>query len=360
MSLTRSEDSFANSDLAGGFSTTSLVDALAKVPAPKVDINCDCAVPKQIALKYEAAGVKKGKELDFWTTMLLALHAGAFVSFGAGFFTVVHSVDPAFGPQVSYGLLKFAGGISFCTGLAMVILCGSELFTGNTMLILAWCTRRISTYQMFRNLFLAYLGNFIGSLIIAALQLWGRTYENAQGQVGITALGFAEAKCARDWGQCYALGILCNIIVCWSVWMTLASREAIGKLIVFILPITSFAASGYEHSVANMYFLPIAMMIKTYAPDSYWLQVKVNKNQAYPHVSVGTCIWWNYVPSTLGNATGAMVFLGIVYWYVFLRDSDHQSRFEMRCCGIKWFGSPPWREERAARNKGKKKKHDGQ
>jgi formate/nitrite transporter len=336
----QSDASFALSE--GGISTIStqsLVEALSKIPPPKVDINIDCAVPKQMALKYEAAGVKKGKELDFWATFVLAIHAGIFVAMGAGFYTVVSSATT--GTQVSYGLMKFAAGLAFCTGLAMVILCGSELFTGNAMIVLAWSSGRVTTYQMAKNWVIVYIGNFLGSLIIAALQLWGKTYQNASYQVGANAMSFAQTKCNREWGQCYCLGILCNIMVCWAVWMTLSAREASSKLMVFILPITAFAAQGFEHCVANMYFLPIGMMVKTYAIPAMWSNLSKNPDIDYPAVAVGQCVIYNFIPATLGNYSGAIFFIGFIYWYLYLRDVDHVSRFEVTLGGVKYLASPP-------------------
>lgn len=349
----RSEGSFAGSEALSVASAQELIDALAKIPVPKVEANVDCAVPKTQCLKYEAAGVKKGKEIDFWAMFVLALHAGVFVTFGAAFFTVVRSTqDPAL--AIFFGAQQFAAGLSFCVGLAMVILCGSELFTGNTMLIMAWCTKRITTFQWWRNLVIVYIGNFLGSVVMAALQVWAMTFWNANGNVGVQALAIAEAKCGREWGQCFCLGIMCNIMVCWSVWMTLAAREAVSKLMVFLLPITAFAAMGFEHSVANMYFLPVAMLIKCWAPPSFWATTG-RKPSDYPNVSVGQCIWYNYCPSTLGNAAGAMFMLGLFYWYVYLRDDDHVSRFEFECWGIRWCASPPNRTGKRPKPEKKKK-----
>lgn len=325
-------------------SSASMVDALAKLPPPKVDCPIDCLVPKQMAQRLEAASVKKGKELELISMFLLAVHAGIFVSMGAGFFTVVRSFLPGFAPQ--WGLLQFAGGLAFCCGLAMVILCGSELFTGNCMIIMAWCTRKITTFQMFRNWVIVYIGNFLGSILIAALQTWARTYENCAGQVGYNSLAIAAAKCGREWGQCYSLGILCNIMVCWSVWMTIAARSAAGKTLVFILPITAFAAMGFEHSVANMYFLPQAFLIRTYAPNSFWANIaaqypKGRQDPALDNVYIGRCIVQNFIPATLGNWSGAIVFIALVYWYLYLRDADHVSLFQFQIGSVKFFASPP-------------------
>jgi len=340
MERLQTEASFASEGGASVISTQNLVEALAKIPPPKVDVNVDVVPPKQIALKYEAACTKKGKDLDFWSTFVLALHAGIFVSFGASFFTVVATAATG-ATAVSYGVNKFASGLAFCTGLAMVILCGSELFTGNCLLVLAWATKRITTFQMFRNWIIVYIGNFIGSVIIAVLQVWGRNYESAGNQVGVQALAIANTKGSRNWGACYALGILCNIVVCWAVWMTLAARESSGKLLVFILPITAFAAQGFEHCVANMYFLPVALLIKTYAPPKFWASTGKNPDKDYGNVAIGWLICYNWCPATLGNWSGAILFLGTVYWYLYLRDEDHLSRFEFGSGDMKFLASPP-------------------
>jgi len=339
MERLQSEASFA-SEGASVISTQSLVEALAKIPPPKVEVNVDSVAPKQVALKYEAAGVKKGKDLDFWSTFILAMHAGIFVSFGASFFTVVATAANT-ATAVAYGVDKFAAGLAFCTGLSMVILCGSELFTGNCLTVFAWATKRITTLQMIRNWIIVWIGNFVGSLIIACLQVWGRNYESASNQVGVQALAIANTKGSRNWGACYALGILCNIVVCWAVWMTLSAREASGKLLVFILPITAFAAQGFEHCVANMYFLPVALLIKTYAPPIFWSSTGKDPDRDYGNVSIGWLAWYNFCPATLGNWSGAILFLGTIYWYLYLRDEDHESRFEFAIGGMKFLASPP-------------------
>jgi len=320
---------------------SSFVDAFSKIPGPKVTHDVDAVVPKNIALKLEAAGVKKGKELDLISMFILAVHAGVFVGFGAGFFTIVSSGMSTDGTAAHFGLTKFAAGISFCTGLSLVILAGSELFTGNAFLIMAWLTKKITTFQMFKNLIVVYIGNYVGSIILAAIQLWARCYEMCNGVYGVQALAFAQAKCGRYFGQCYALGILCNVVVCWAVWMALSGRTSMDKLLVFILPITAFAAQGFEHCVANMYFLPLAFMIKTYAPQQFWQITGKSKDADYGYVNIGHCIAFNQVPATLGNWSGSCAFLGCMYWYLYLRDKDHVSRLQFSLGSYKVFASPP-------------------
>jgi formate transporter len=278
-------NSFALSE--GGFSSTSvssMMDILSKLPGPKTQCDVDCLIPKQMALKMEAAGVKKGKEMDFLTTFILAFHAGLFLSFGATFYIVVSA--SIIGQSAQYGLLKFACALGFCTGLGLVILCGSELFTGNALLVMAWASNKITTFQMLKNWFIVYFGNLIGSVTFASLQLWARIYEGCNGQVGAKFLSAVNTKCGYEWGQCFCLGLLCNIMVCWAVWMTLSGHTSTDKMLVYLLPIAAFAGMGFEHSIANQYFLPMAWMIKGRAPQSFWNNI-VSTPDSFPNVEVG-------------------------------------------------------------------------
>jgi formate transporter len=314
-----------------------MINALSQIPGPKVQCDVDTFVPKQMAMKMEAAGCKKGKEMDVITTFILAFHAGIFVSFGAGFYMVVASTNIG---SSQYGLTKFACGLAFCNGLGLVILCGSELFTGNALLTMAYLSNKITTVQMVKNWILAYSGNFIGSIAFAAFQLWARLYEACNGQVGKKYLDAVQVKCSMEWGQVFGLALLCNIMVCWAVWMTLSGHTSTDKYLVFLLPIAGFASMGFEHCVANMYFLTMAWMIKGRAPLSYWKLIGMTSDN-YNYVAVGNCINKNLVPATIGNVVGAGFFVGAFYWYLYLRDADHVSRLQFQVGTVRFFASPP-------------------
>lgn len=379
-------DSFVRRD--SSFAVDNISDAVSKMPLPKVEVGIDALVPKQMALKIEAASVKKAKEVDYISLFLMAVHGGMFFSFGAAFYQVVLAGTP-----VAYGILQFAAGIAFTTGMTMVVLCGAEMFTGNVLIIMAWLTKRVSTLEVLINWFIVFVGNFCGALIIAILQMWGRTNENGtpKGAVGFSALQIANVKCSMGWGQVYCLGLLCNLLCGWAVWMTVSGRTALDKVMVLILPITAFAAMGMEHVVANMYFIPSALIIRTYGSSSFWNALDVvtpgmvqpiTSNTVYAYspvnpfsvkvvalsipycikpgwwnLTIGRMIWQNLIPVTIGNISGCIVFIAMIYWYLYLRDEDHKSRVEWYMGGIPMWASPPQGNRGKGGINGKKKKN---
>ncbi|MGL4649502.1 MAG: formate/nitrite transporter family protein [Caldilineaceae bacterium] len=286
-------------------------------PPPSVD----ALLPADMAAKAEAIGVRKAA-MPAADLFALALLAGAFVALGALFATVVGSGFA--GSGFPGGIQRMLMGVAFCLGLVLVVVGGAELFTGNNLIVMAWAGRRVSTGLMMRNWAIVYLGNLVGALGTAALVFVARQYTFLGGQTGQMALGIAESKGSLLFFQAVALGILCNGLVCLAVWLTYSARSTADKILAIVFPITAFVAAGLEHSVANMYFMPYGMMIKAWAPASFW--ESIGKTAAdYPHITWQGFLLDNLLPVTIGNIIGGAVLVGAVYWWVYLRQKSSTS-----------------------------------
>jgi formate transporter FocA len=274
----------------------------------------DAFIPPEMATKAEAVGVKKAT-MGWRNTFFLAVMAGAFIAFGAIFATTV--ITGASG-QLTFGVTKLLGGLVFCLGLILVIVAGAELFTGNNLIVMAWADRHITTLQVLRNWSIVYAGNFVGSIAIAGLMYLTKQYIFGAGGIGLTALNIANGKVNLDFGQAIALGIMCNVLVCLAVWLCFSARTTTDKILSIIFPITAFVAAGFEHSVANMYFIPMGLFIKAGAPASFW--DSIGKTAAdYANLTWGNFFLANLVPVTIGNIIGGSVMVGLVYWFIYIR-----------------------------------------
>ncbi len=274
------------------------------------EIRIDALLPAEMARRAEYLGVRK-VEAPALTTFTLAVLAGAFIALGALFATTVASGTAAEWP---YGMARLFTGVAFCLGLVLVVVGGAELFTGNNLIVMAWASRKVTTIQLLRNWAIVYAGNFVGAIGTAALVFLSRQYASAGGAVGATAMNIAVGKVQLDVLQALFLGVMCNILVCLAVWLSFSARSAIDKIAAVIFPITAFVAAGFEHSVANMYFIPIGLLIK-------------GLDHAFAS-GIGldlTSLTWqgfllhNLLPVTLGNIIGGSLFVAAVYWSVFLR-----------------------------------------
>ena len=212
----------------------------------------DELLPADMASKAQEIGIKKA-HLDFTSTFALAILAGAFIALGSIFFTVSQTTG---GVEISWGLSRVIGGLAFSLGLVLILVGGAELFTGNNLIIMAWASRKLSTWRVVRNWGIVYLGNLCGAVATALVVFWGMHYEMAGGGVGQTALNIAQTKVELGFGQGIILGILCNAMVCMAVWLTYSARTVLGRVAAIIFPITGFVAGGFGHCVANMYFIP--------------------------------------------------------------------------------------------------------
>ena len=257
--------------------------------------------PVEIARRVEAAGESKARMALLPLSMLSVL-AGAFIGLGAMLFVMVRS-DATLGFAAS----SFAGGLVFALGLLMVVVAGAELFTGNNLLVMAWADGRIRAGQVLRNWGVVCLGNLIGAAGLAWLVFASGHTDMNGGAVGQKVVQIALAKQALPFCSAFARGILCNILVCMAVWMAMGGRSVIDKAVAVVFPVVAFVAAGFEHSIANMYLMPQAMLL-----------------QSSGVLAEGARVTWegmlgNLVPVILGNLTGGAVLVGLVYWTIYLR-----------------------------------------
>ena len=277
----------------------------------------DALMPDKMAEQAEDAGIKKANR-SFSKTLVLAILAGAFIAFGGIFATTVTAevtISPSF--------TKLIGGLAFSLGLILVIIGGAELFTGNNLIVMAWANKRIKTIQVLRNWSIVFLGNFIGALSIAILMFYSLQYSSGNGNIGAKALNIAEAKCSLEFVQAIILGIFCNILVCLAVWLCYSAKTTGSKILAILFPITAFVTAGFEHSIANMYFIPKALLIKSFAAEAFW--VKINSSpEMYESLSWSNFILNNLIPVTAGNIIGGAVLVGIVYWFVYLKGNKRE------------------------------------
>ncbi len=278
------------------------------------ELRLDALMPPEMAARAADIGVRKAR-LAFVPTFVLAVLAGAFIAMGAAFAT---TVSAGTADVLPYGIVRLTAGLAFSLGLILVLVGGAELFTGNNLLAFAWASRRISTAAVVRNGAIVYLGNLVGSVATAALVVVARQYTFGGGAVGAAALGTAATKASYGPVEAFALGVLCNALVCLAVWLTYSARSTTDRILAIVPPIAGFVAMGFEHSVANMYFIPVGMLIRNVAPASFW--DAIGKHAAdYPALDWGGLLG-NLVPVTLGNIVGGTLMVGAVYWLVYLRD----------------------------------------
>jgi formate transporter len=206
----------------------------------------------------------------------------------------------------------------FCLGLILVVVGGAELFTGNNLIVIAWASGKVSTLALLRNWLIVYSGNFVGSVATAAILFVSKQYTYGSGAVGLTALSIAKSKVELGFWQAIALGMLCNALVCMAIWMTFGARSTMDKIAAILFPISGFVAAGFEHSIANMYFIPVALLIKDFAGQDFW--GLIGKAPAdYASLTWGSFIIKNLLPVTIGNIIGGSIMVGVIYWLIYLR-----------------------------------------
>ena len=279
----------------------------------------DALLPADMARRAEDIGVAKAR-LDAVTTFVLAVLAGAFIALGALFATTVMAGASGVLP---YGVTRLLGGVVFSLGLILVVVGGAELFTGNTLIVMAWASGRIGLAAVLRNWTIVFAGNLVGAVATAALVVAGRQYTFGAGAVGVTALSMAAAKLQLGFVQAVALGTLCNALVCLAVWMTLSARSTTDRVLAVLFPISAFVAAGFEHSVANMYFVPVALFIRDSAAPGFWTAIH-QPPAAYATLSWSAFLVRNLLPVTIGNVIGGGVMVGAVYWFVYLRGAERR------------------------------------
>jgi formate transporter FocA len=279
------------------------------------ELQFDALPPAKMASKMEEVGVSKAT-LNTWTMFALAILAGAFIGLGAIIATVTTTGLASAG--MGYGLIKLLGGLVFCLGLVAVVVAGAELFTGNNLLIMAFASGKITASQLLRNWAIVYVGNFVGSIALALVMVLTKQYTAAGGAIGANALAIANAKCSLGFVQAIALGLMCNALVCLAVWLCTSARSTTDKIMAIIFPITAFVAAGFEHSVANMYFVPMGLFIKAFAGGPFW--DAIGKTAAdYSALTWGAFFLKNLLPVTIGNIIGGAGVVGLSYWFIYLR-----------------------------------------
>jgi len=274
----------------------------------------DMLVPREMAQKAEDVGVTKAA-MGWRNMFLLALLAGAFIALGAIFATTVTAGAAG---KMPFGIVKLAGGLVFCLGLILVVIAGAELFTGNNLIIMALASRKITIRQVIRNWIIVYIGNFIGAIMTVILMLLTNQYMVGNGIIGLNILAIANAKCGLGFIQAITLGMMCNGLVCLTVWICFSGRTTTDKVLGIIFPITAFVAAGFEHCVANMYFIPMGLFVKLFAKMEFWMSI--GKTSAdYASLTWGNFFVVNLLPVTIGNIIGGTVMVGLVYWFIYIR-----------------------------------------
>jgi len=264
----------------------------------------DAYSPREIAERVEKVGVAKARS-SLLATALLGVLAGAFIGLGALYFVIVAS-DPGLG----FAATSVLGGVCFSLGLLLVVVAGAELFTGNNLLAMAWADGKVSTLEVLRNWVIVCAANFVGAVGLAVLVFWSGHAGMNDGAVARTYLAIAAAKTTMPLAEAFFRGVLCNALVCMAVWMALAGRSVVDKMVAIVFPISAFVAAGFEHSIANMYFIPLAMMLKA---GGAALPVGGD--------AIGVAgLFRNLAPVIAGNIVGGSVLVALVYHVIYRRD----------------------------------------
>jgi len=269
-------------------------------------LNVDILTPDAVTAKAEETGVKKAKN-TLRSTVMLGILAGAFIALAGEFYTMV----------VFYSIERLLGGLVFSLGLILVIITGAELFTGNTLLLIAYMTKKINLQDLLRNWSLVYLGNLIGAVFVALMVYYSRQWALKDFAFAVEALKIGTAKVNNDFITAMVRGILANLLVVLAVWLSYSGRTLTDKVLAVVFPISAFVASGFEHSIANMYFIPFALMLKA-NPQVRQAYMAAVPNGSLSGLTTSAFILNNLIPVTIGNIIGGGVFVGLGYWFVYL------------------------------------------
>jgi formate transporter len=273
----------------------------------------DALLPPEIARKAEAIGVQKTR-MEFSRLLALAVLAGAFIALGGMFATTVLAGADG---VVPFGISRLLSGLVFCLGLILVVVGGAELFTGNTLMVMAWAAGEVRLREMLRAWLIVYIGNFVGAIGTAGLVFLSGQYLSGKGSVAAVALTLAHNKVNLSFDHALFLGILCNVLVCLAVWLAFGARTTSDKVLAVLSPVSAFVVAGFEHSVANMYLIPLGLFIKAWAPAALWAQVG---GTAASYASLTwPAFFVSLIPVTLGNIIGGGALVGGVYWFIYLR-----------------------------------------
>lgn len=292
-------------------SITHIGTAAADNNAPNLD-------PAGVVKEVEKYGLKKVKK-SFAKSFALAIFAGAFIAIAFVFYITV--TTGAHGAPT--GLIKLSGGIAFSLGLILVVMCGGELFTSTVLTTVAWAQGHFSTLKLIASWIRVYLGNLVGALAMLGLVISAQMYMNDGGEWGINAMKIAQHKLEHTWIQAFSLGILCNLLVCLGTWMTFTTKDIMAKTFLLILPVAMFVSSGFEHSIANMFMVPLGLSIKALS-DPAFFAAHGYVVADFAHLTFSNFILHNLIPVTLGNIVGGGVFVGIGYWLIAGESTDKE------------------------------------
>ena len=271
----------------------------------------DAFGPAEIAALVRTRGVAKANA-EVVPAFVLGVLAGAFIGLGAVFATLV-GTDSSLG----FGVTRWLAGIAFSLGLILVVIAGAELFTGNNLMVMAVASGQVTAARLLRTWVIVYIGNFVGALSIVAMVMLAGWWTLDDKAVGSNALAIAAQKTALPFGTTFFRGILANALVCLAVWLATGGRSLTDKVVAIVPPVAAFVANGFEHSVANMYFIPMGLVLK----GSQGLAVPAG----IASLTVGGFAR-NLAAATLGNVVGGAILVGIVYWFVYLHPTDGNLR----------------------------------
>ncbi|MBI4687513.1 MAG: formate/nitrite transporter family protein [Nitrospirae bacterium] len=267
----------------------------------------DAYSPKEISARVEDVGVIKAR-MPLLSMFSLSVLAGGFIGLGALYFTIVASDT-----SLSFAIARVLGGLVFSLGLILVVVGGAELFTGNNLIVMAWVSRKVTTSEVIKNWLIVYIGNFIGAAGLALLVYLSHHWEMANGAVGAAAVKIAAYKTSLPFLEAFFKGILCNILVCLAVWLCFAGRNVFDKIMAVIFPISAFVAAGFEHSIANMYFISLGMLLKGAIPSAEMPNIETLGIAGFAN---------NLIPVTIGNIIGGSIMVALAYYIIYRRGSS--------------------------------------
>lgn len=273
--------------------------------------------PKEIVTATIETGIKKVKTKPL-NQFILGILAGAFIAFASEGSNM--AAFNLFAKPETYGLGKALAGVVFATGLMLVIIAGGELFTGNTLITIGVLEKKIKLKDMLSNWFFVYLGNFVGALFIAYMMNMSGLFNSGDNMLGGITLKIAAYKTHLTFSQAFYLGIMCNWLVCIAVWMSYGAKDIIGKCFAIFFPISLFITSGFEHSIANMYYIPAGILAKS---NASWVEASGLTAEKLAHLNWNNFITKNLVPVTIGNILGGVILVAGVYWFTYYKNSEN-------------------------------------
>lgn len=268
----------------------------------------DAFTPAEVAEKVKTIGVDKAN-MHFLSLIILSLMAGAFIAFGAMYYTLAITDS-----NMAYGMTKLVGGLAFSLGFILVVIAGAELFTGNTLVVMAWAKGKVSLPALLKNWTIVYIGNAVGAFVMVYLVYLSGYLDAHHHEVGVTAMKAGLAKVDNTLTESFVLGLFCNVLVCLASWMVYASRTVSDKVLAVLFPISAFVAMGFEHCIANMYMIPVAILASM---DPAIVTASGLDHSQLQDLSFNGFIM-NIIPVTIGNIIGGAVFVAMTYYLVFV------------------------------------------